>query len=225
MLDIKQLVFNPFDENTYLVSDRATGDAIVIDPGMHTPKEQKRFSDYVRERGLKIKEIVLTHMHLDHCFGVNRLSREYGVPVAASAADAILGVSIVGQATRFGIYLPEGEAVRAGVELADGDEVRFGDETLKVIAVPGHSPGGIALYSASGKVVFTGDSLFRRSIGRTDLPGGDYSWIMRSILDKIMPLGDDVKVYPGHGEETDLGHEALYNPFVTEVMNNEVRYE
>ena len=214
MLDIKQLVFNPFDENTYLVSDRATGDAIVIDPGMHTPKEQKRFSDYVRERGLKIKEVVLTHMHLDHCSGVNRLSREYGVPVAASAADAILGVSIVGQATRFGIYLPEGEAVRAGVELADGDEVRFVDETLKVIAVPGHSPGGIALYSASGKVVFTGDSLFRRSIGRTDLPGGNGRQLVESVTEKLLSLPPDTLVLPGHGPSTTIGEERLGNPFL-----------
>ncbi len=101
----------------------------------------------------------------------------------------------------------------------------FGQTELRIISTPGHTPGHVALYEPLSKSLFTGDTLFRESIGRTDLPGGDYSWIMRSILDKIMPLGDDVKVYPGHGEETDLGHEALYNPFVTEVMNNEVRYE
>ena len=83
----------------------------------------------------------------------------------------------------------------------------------------------MALYEPASKSLFTGDTLFRESIGRTDLPGGDYSWIMRSILDKIMPLGDDVKIYPGHGDQSDLGHEALYNPFIVEVLNNEVRYE
>ena len=123
-------------------------------------------------------------------------------------------MSIVGQATRFGIYLPEGEAVRAGVELADGDEVRFGDETLKVIAVPGHSPGGIALYSASGKVVFTGDSLFRRSIGRTDLPGGNGRQLVESVTEKLLSLPPDTLVLPGHGPSTTIGEERLGNPFL-----------
>lgn len=215
MLNVKQFVFNPFDENTYLASDSATGDAIVIDPGMHTPDERKRFDDYVRKKGLKLKEIVLTHMHLDHCFGVNALSRDYGIPVAASPADAILGVSIVGQATRFGIYLPEGEAVRASVELADGDEVHVGGETLTVIAVPGHSPGGIALYCAGANVVFTGDSLFRRSIGRTDLPGGNSRQLIESVTRRLLSLPPETLVLPGHGPSTTIAEERLGNPFLS----------
>lgn len=214
MLNIKQFVFNPFEENTYLVSDSATGDAIVIDPGMNTAEECARFEDYIKEKGLHLKEIVLTHMHLDHCFGVNRLHRSTGAPVAASPADAILGVSIVGQAARFGMYLPENEAVRASVDLADGNEVHFGEESLKVIAVPGHSPGGLALYSSTGKVVFTGDSLFRRSIGRTDLPGGDARTLVNSVRDRLLTLPDDTLVLPGHGPSTTIGEEKLGNPFV-----------
>ena len=214
MLNVKQFVFNPFDENTYLVSDSASGDAIVIDPGMHTPEERKRFDTYLREKDLKLKEIVLTHMHLDHCFGVNGLSRDYGIPVAASPADAILGVSIVGQATRFGIYLPEGEAVRASVALADGDEVRVGSETLSVIAVPGHSPGGIALYCAAAGIVFTGDSLFRRSIGRTDLPGGNSRQLVESVTARLLSLPPDTLVLPGHGPSTTIAEERLGNPFL-----------
>ena len=101
-----------------------------------------------------------------------------------------------------------------GVELADGDEVRFGDETLKVIAVPGHSPGGIALYSASGKVVFTGDSLFRRSIGRTDLPGGNGRQLVESVTEKLLSLPPDTLVLPGHGPSTTIGEERLGNPFL-----------
>lgn len=153
-------------------------------------------------------------MHLDHCFGANAVSRRYGAPIAASAADAILGVSIVGQATRFGIYLPEDEAVRASVELSDGDNVAFGAQTLKVIAVPGHSMGGIALYSAEGNVVFTGDSLFNRSIGRTDLPGGNARQLVESVRTKLLTLPDSTLVLPGHGPSTTIADERLYNPYV-----------
>ena len=93
-----------------------------------------------------------------------------------------------------------------------------------MISTPGHTPGHVSLYEPESKTLFTGDTLFRESIGRTDLPGGDYSWIMRSILEKLLPLGDEVRVCPGHGPETTLGHETLYNPFVVEVLNDEVNY-
>jgi glyoxylase-like metal-dependent hydrolase (beta-lactamase superfamily II) len=121
--------------------------------------------------------------------------------------------------------------VRAGdlkeidIDLDSEQTIRFGNSELKVIKTPGHTPGHICLYSEEHKVLFTGDTLFLESIGRTDLPGGDYSWIMRSILDSILPLGDEVKIYPGHGDASDLGHEAMYNPFIVECLNEEVRYE
>ena len=214
MLNIKQFVFNPCDENTYIASDSTSGDAIIIDPGMSTPEECDRLSAYVADNGLHIRQIVLTHMHLDHCFGANSMHRLYGAPIAASAADAILGVSIVGQATRFGIYLPESEAVRASIDLTDGAEVRFGNESLRVIAVPGHTLGGIALYSATAGVVFTGDSLFRRSIGRTDLPGGNHAQLLDSVREKLLTLPDDTLVLPGHGPSTTIGEERLGNPFI-----------
>ena len=110
------------------------------------------------------------------------------------------------------------------VDLEGMQSIKFGQTELQIISTPGHTPGHVALYEPQSKVLFTGDTLFRESIGRTDLPGGDYSWIMNSILEKIIPLGDDVKVYPGHGETTDIGHESMYNPFVVEVMNQEVNY-
>ena len=110
------------------------------------------------------------------------------------------------------------------IDLDTQSEVKFGNTTLQVIATPGHTPGHVAFFEPASKVLFTGDTLFRESIGRTDLPGGDYSWIMRSILDKLIPLGDEVTVYSGHGPETTIGHETLYNPFIVEVLNNEVNY-
>ena len=111
------------------------------------------------------------------------------------------------------------------IDLAATEEIKFGNTTLRVIATPGHTKGCVSLLHEEAKSLFTGDTLFRESIGRTDLPGGDYSWIMRSIIENILPLGDDVKIYPGHGETSDIGHESMYNPFVVEVINNEVNYK
>ena len=104
------------------------------------------------------------------------------------------------------------------------DSFRFGETELRIIPTPGHTPGHVCFFEPQSRVLFTGDTLFRESIGRTDLPGGDYSWIMKSILDKIIPLGDDVRFYPGHGPESTIGHETLYNPFITEVLNREVNF-
>ena len=111
-----------------------------------------------------------------------------------------------------------------GIDLAESAQIKFGETTLEVIHTPGHTPGHLCFYEPEQKILFSGDTLFRESIGRTDLPGGDYSWIMNSILEKIMPLGGDVEVYPGHGEKTTIGHELLYNPFITEVIQGEVNY-
>ena len=111
------------------------------------------------------------------------------------------------------------------IDLEGRESIQFGDTTLQIIATPGHTPGHVALYEPQSKVLFTGDTLFRESIGRTDLPGGDYSWIMRSIIDNLLPLGDEVKIYPGHGDDSTIGHESMYNPFVVEVLNNEVNYK
>jgi glyoxylase-like metal-dependent hydrolase (beta-lactamase superfamily II) len=111
------------------------------------------------------------------------------------------------------------------IDLDANEIVKFGESELRVIKTPGHTPGHIALFNEAKKVLFTGDTLFKESIGRTDLPGGDYSWIMKSILEEIVPLGDDVVIYPGHEDSSTIGHETLYNPFITEVLNNEINYK
>ena len=106
--------------------------------------------------------------------------------------------------------------------IEDGEIFELGNVKIRCVLTPGHTPGHVCLFHEEGRMLFTGDTLFRESIGRTDLPGGDYSWIMRSIIDKIIPLGDEVKILPGHGESSSIGHECLYNPFVTEVINGEI---
>lgn len=214
MLNIKTFVFNPFQENTYVAYDSESREAMIVDPGMINDGEFSRIKDFISDNQLNVKIIALTHMHLDHCVGANAASRLYGAPIAASAADAILGVSIVGQATRFGIYLPESEAVRASIDLTDGYRFKVGEYDFCVIAVPGHSPGGIALYCAEQNVVFTGDSLFRSSIGRTDLPGGNSVQLVDSVRNKLLTLPPDTVVLPGHGPATTVGEERATNPFV-----------
>ena len=223
MLKIAKLIFNPIQENTYILWDES-GECIVVDAGNISAREDNRLVDFITEQGLKPVMAVNTHGHFDHLAGVEHLRRTFDVPFAMSSKDAFLLEAAPASARMFGI----GEiaaAAKIDVDLATLEELHFGNTTLKVIPTPGHTPGHVSLYNEEMGVVLTGDTLFRESIGRTDLPGGDYSWIMRSILDKLIVLGDEVKVYPGHGEETTIGHESLYNPFIVEVINEEVNYK
>lgn len=220
-MQIQRFVFNPIQENTYILWD-ATGECIVVDAGNFSPREDAVLSDFMAQHGLRPVAAVNTHGHFDHTFGVQWFKRTFGVPFMLSGKDKFLLDNAATSGSIFGVKT--GEQPEIDVDLDTLEEVRFGQTALRIIAVPGHTPGHVALYEPESKALFTGDTLFRESIGRTDLPGGDYSWIMRSILDNILPLGDDVQVYPGHGETTDLGHESLYNPFVVEVLNNEVNY-
>lgn len=222
MLKIASLTFNPIQENTYVVWDD-THECIVVDAGNSTPRENAALRDFIERNGLKPVLAVNTHGHFDHTLGVEFLRQTYGIPFALSGKDAFLldGASVSG-----GIYgINVGAMPAIDVDLDRESEIRFGHTLLRIIPTPGHTPGHVSLYEPVEGVLFTGDTLFRESIGRTDLPGGDYSWIMRSILDQLVPLGDRVRVYPGHGPETTIGHETLYNPFIVEVLNNEVHYK
>lgn len=221
MVQVVVFGFNPFMVNTYLVFD-GTGECLVIDAGNYSAGEDQRLSDFIAERGLLPVMAVNTHGHVDHLLGVDYVKRTYGVPFAVHGADNFLVESAPVHGRIYGFSMAEPPVV--DIDLSTMDEIRFGESALKIIHTPGHTPGHVCLWDEAGKQLFTGDTLFRESIGRTDLPGGDYSWIMRSLLEKIMPLGGDVTIYPGHGAKSTLGHESLYNPFITEVMNGEVGY-
>ena len=221
-MKIARLIFNPLQENTYVVWDESL-EAVVIDAGNMSERENATLEQFLSERGLKPVYALNTHGHFDHLMGVEFLRQRYGAKFAVSSKDKFLVENATQSAELFGIRagdMPE----KIDVDLEGMQSISFGQSELQIISTPGHTPGHVAFYEPEAKLLFTGDTLFRESIGRTDLPGGDYSWIMKSILDKIMPLGDEVKVYPGHGETTDIGHESMYNPFVVEVMNQEVNY-
>lgn len=221
-MKIARLIFNPLQENTYVVWDESL-EAVVIDAGNMSERENATLEQFLSERGLKPVYALNTHGHFDHLMGVEFLRQRYGAKFAVSSKDKFLVENATQSAELFGVRagdMPE----KIDVDLEGMQSISFGQSELQIISTPGHTPGHVAFYEPEAKLLFTGDTLFRESIGRTDLPGGDYSWIMKSILDKIMPLGDEVKVYPGHGETTDIGHESMYNPFVVEVMNQEVNY-
>lgn len=220
-MKIATLTFNPIQENTYILWDE-TGEALFVDAGNSSPREHAAVENFVAEHGLRPVLAVNTHGHFDHALGVAHLCARYEIPFAVSFKDRFLLEGASASGSIFGVpidTLPTGD-----IDLDTLPEVRFGNTVLQVIPTPGHTPGHVALYEPLSKALFTGDTLFRESIGRTDLPGGDYSWIMRSILERLLPLGDEVKIYPGHGPASDLGHESMYNPFIVEVLNDEVNY-
>lgn len=212
MLKIKVFAFNFFDENTYLLWDDATKDAVVIDPGMLFDDERETFDNEVDSLGLKVKTVLQTHLHLDHCFGTNHVVETYGAEVAAHPADAFLGETIVDQCARFGIRIPL-QPVRITRPLAAGDQITVGEYVIKALHVPGHSPGGVAFYCEDIATVFSGDSLFRGGIGRTDLPGGSLPLLLQSIKEQLFSLPDDTVVLSGHGPSTTVGEEKRSNPY------------
>jgi len=218
-MNIARFQFNPIGENTYVVWDD-THEAAIIDAGNFSAAEHRRLDDFLAERSLRPVLAVNTHGHFDHTLGVPHLKETYGVPFAAHSADAFLLENAGPSAQIFGVE--SGDLPTIDIDLAGREEVTFGDTTLKIIPTPGHTPGHVCLFEPRSRVLFTGDTLFADSIGRTDLPGGDYSWIMRSIIERLLPLGDDVKVYPGHGPDTTIGREAAGNPFITEVLDGDV---
>lgn len=221
MANIAVLTFNPFQENTYVVSDD-TGECIVIDAGNYSAAEDRKLTEYIESRGLKPVMALNTHGHVDHILGIQYVKDTFGVPFALHGDDRFLVDSCREQGRMFGFEVDAAPAV--DIDLKERAEIKFGDTTLELIHTPGHSPGHVCFYEPKNRILFSGDTLFRESIGRTDLPGGDYSWIMKSILQKLVPLGGNVQFYPGHGPASTIGHEMLYNPFITEVLNNEVSY-
>ena len=216
-MKIELLCRGMVESNCYALEN--DGEAVLIDAGAH-PDD---IDAALKKRGLRLRAILLTHGHFDHLLGAEFVCRRYDVPFAMSSKDKFLLENGVASAELFGVRA--GDLKEIDIDLDAEQTIRFGNSELRVIKTPGHTPGHVCLYAEEHKVLFTGDTLFRESIGRTDLPGGDYSWIMRSILDSILPLGDEVKIYPGHGEESNIGHESMYNPFIVEVLNQEVNYK
>ncbi len=214
MIKVKQFVFNPFAINTYVIWDTEHRQAFVVDPGMTNAREQAEFDDYIMQNQLTVSQVVNTHLHIDHCIGNAYVVNKYGAPVAASEDDSFLGGRVREQARMFGMSFEDVRNVDSiDVPLHAGDTLKAGDVELKVLQVPGHSPGSVALYCEAGKFVIVGDALFKGAIGRTDLPGGDFNTLINSIKTQLYTLPDDTRVLSGHEGSTSIGREKLSNPY------------
>lgn len=205
--------FSLFGINTYVVVDEATKKCAVVDPGMIEPEEENALVNYIERNGLTVTHVINTHLHVDHAVGDKFVADKFKVPVLGHKSDETLGARMQQQAMMFGMR-EKLDAVSLTSYLEDGDKVKVGEGELDVLHVPGHSPGSIALYDPEGRYVIVGDALFDGSIGRTDLPGGDFRTLINSIRSKLLTLPDDTTVYPGHGPATTIGREKKYNPYL-----------
>ena len=210
MLHIASFTFNPFQENTYVIHNGS--EAILIDPGCSDPEEQAELAAFIRDNELRPIRLVLTHAHIDHILGNAWVYRNYGLKPELHAADVPILENGPRVAAMYG--LPYDPSPEAGRLIAKGEKIKLGEDELEVLFVPGHAPGHIALFSKDQSFVIAGDVLFRGSIGRTDLPGGNMETLLNSIRSELFTLGDDVKVYCGHGPETTIGIEKRSNPFL-----------
>ena len=207
-LSIRMLTVGPVAANAYLVTDAATGATVVVDPGDDAP----RLLAALEEAGLVPDGIWLTHAHFDHIGAVAELRETHPVPVRLHPADAPLYDNAEQQAAWFGMRVrPPGVAP---LDLADGERLALGETIFTVLHTPGHAPGHVAFHAPDAGVLFSGDALFRGSVGRTDLPLCDPAALERSLRERLMVLPDDTRVLSGHGPETTIGHERRTNPFL-----------
>lgn len=212
MINIKTFTCNMLQENCYVVSDE-TGECIIIDCGAFYEEERKAIVEYIRTNNLQPKHLLATHGHLDHNFGNNTIYEAFGLRVELSERDQSLIDHADQQAKQF-----YGEPLKqplppTGTHLSEGAPVTFGSHTLQILSTPGHSRGSVTLYCQAENVAFTGDTLFKHSIGRTDFVGGNMFQIIQSLR-MLAQLPDETIVLPGHGERTTIGDELAHNPYM-----------
>lgn len=207
-MKVKRIVTGPVGTNCYVVSNEKTGECFVVD----VAERPEALCKYICESGLHVSAVLLTHGHFDHIMGLDSFLQQYPVPVYASEKEADVLQDPVKNASS-GMYgVPY--SFRDAVYVGDGQEISPAGLCVRVIHTPGHTEGGCCYYLPEEGALFSGDTLFRESIGRTDLPTGSGGTLIRSVREKLLCLPEETMVYPGHMEETDIGHEKRYNPFV-----------
>lgn len=215
MIEVAKFEFNPFRENTYVLHDE-TGEAIVVDAGCDSVTEERELGDYIEEKNLKVTCLVNTHCHIDHMLGNDFIFRKFGLKTIMHKLDLPVLKSTPQYGALFGLTVSPSPDPEKFVD--EGDEISFGNSILRILHVPGHSPGHIVLINDEQKIVIGGDVLFQGSIGRTDLPMGDHDTFIKNIHEKMLILGEDYEVYPGHGPRTNIGFEKKHNPFLQEKL-------
>ena len=211
-MEIYKFVFSPIDVNTYIVADQSS-DCAIIDCGCYDKEEFDELDRFIKSKRLNPVLLLNTHCHLDHVFGNKFVLAKYNLKTNSSELDEINRNNSVQHAMLFGLSMDR--PPEAGRFLTENDTLKFGSTEFKVLHVPGHSPGSLSFYSEKGNCVFTGDALFAGSIGRTDLPGGNYETLIENIKNKLFVLPPQTVVYPGHGSETTIEREMTSNPFFT----------
>lgn len=212
MFRIKKFVFSPFQENTYVLHSEA-GNAWIIDPGCYYREERQMLSDYINQNELTVTRLLNTHCHLDHMFGNKYVSDKYGLlPEYHKLDEATMDLAGI-SAKMYGVDGFE-NSPRAKTHLVEKETLHLDDDEFHIVFVPGHAPGHVAFINHAQGIVIGGDVLFRGSIGRTDLPGGDLNVLLNSIRNQFLNLSENFTVYSGHGEETTIGYEKKHNPFL-----------
>jgi len=212
-MKIKMFTFSSWSENTYVLYDE-TNECIILDPGCSTEAERQTLVDFLDTTGLTPVKLVNTHCHIDHVLGNKFVSEKYNLDLVSHKGEQVVLDNMVNIAAMYGTPYEKSPDIK--VFLDEGDYLSFGQTNLEVYFTPGHSPASISFFHRESKQLIAGDVLFRGSIGRTDLPGGDYATLIKNIKTKFFPLGDDVVVYSGHGPSTTIGEERRTNPFLIE---------
>ena len=210
-MEYKQFVFNPIQENTYVVYDK-THEAVIIDAGNFNERENAALTDFISGKSLIVKAVLCTHCHWDHIFGLDWVAQQYKPEIYCHAEDLpwIENFSHICMSYGFG----ERTVAYPTQFCTNGETIKFGNTELMVLHTPGHSAGGVCFYCEADNVLFSGDTLFFNSIGRADLPGGNEPQLISSIHDKLLALPDNTAVLPGHGLQTSIGFERQNNPYL-----------
>ena len=211
-MNIKIFTFNQFFENTFIISD-STNECIIIDPGCYDKNEKQILQDYILSNNLVPTRLINTHCHIDHILGNNFVSKTWDLELEIHHKDISLLKNSKDIADLYGFVNYEKSPI-TNKFLVEGDIIEFGKSNLEVLFTPGHAPGHISLYSKNENFIISGDVLFNNSIGRTDLPGGNYNTLIDTIKSKFLCLDDSTVVYCGHGPSTTVGKERINNPFL-----------
>ena len=212
MIKIQSFTFNGFQENTYVLFDESKK-CIIIDPGCYEQNEKLELVRFIVDNELEPVKLINTHCHIDHVLGNRFVAEKWSLDLEMHELDLPTLRSVKDYCQLYGFHNYE-ESPEPSTFLKEGDKIHFGNSSLDVLFAPGHAPGHIVLYSKEQHFVIGGDVLFQMSIGRTDLPGGDYNTLISSIKDKLLPLDEQTKVYCGHGPSTTIGFEKANNPFL-----------
>jgi len=214
MAQVKFFTFSPFSENSYIIYDDSK-ECIIVDPGCYTDEERQRLSKFISDNDLTPVRLINTHCHIDHVFGNRYVAETYKLPLEIHEGEIPVLESVPMVAKMYGIpnvqLSPDPDPNKF---IKEGDTISFGNTKLSVLFTPGHSPASVSFDCKEDSFLIAGDVLFQGSIGRTDLPGGNFDTLLQSIINKFLPLPDDVIVYSGHGNPTSIGVERNSNPFI-----------